>query len=70
MHFSRSKAHAITEIVLFTFLPDADIKSSLSAADAIASRQEGIREMHWGRVEGDDSKVQFLASTFLFLSCL
>ncbi|KAJ5988393.1 hypothetical protein N7481_003603 [Penicillium waksmanii] len=35
MHFSRSMAHAITKIVLSTFIPVADIKSSLSAADAI-----------------------------------
>ncbi|PLB46735.1 hypothetical protein P170DRAFT_477606 [Aspergillus steynii IBT 23096] len=55
-------AHAVTEVALLTFLPDADIESSLSTVEAISSRQEGIGERRWGRVGDDETTVQFLAN--------
>ncbi|KAL3491290.1 hypothetical protein BJX62DRAFT_205544 [Aspergillus germanicus] len=50
----------VTEVVVLTVKPDADVDGPAEGLFSIIARQEGFRRLKWGRWEEDQNKVQLM----------
>ncbi|KAL2826193.1 hypothetical protein BJY01DRAFT_229863 [Aspergillus pseudoustus] len=50
----------VTEVVILTVKPDADVEGPAEGLFNIIARQEGFQRLKWGRWEEDPNKVQLM----------
>jgi hypothetical protein len=59
-------ATPVTEIGFFIIIADANIAKALDDIETIALREPGIRNLRWGRFEGDERRGLLIASMSIY----